>query len=449
MRAGSPRRLGGPSKTPGRIFENLLIVGSQTGRRLRLAARRHPRLRRAHRRAGVDVPHRAAPRRVRLRDLAGECARVRRRRQQLGRDDASIAKHGLVFVPLGSPTHDLYGADRVGDNLFGNSLVALDARTGTRKWHFQTVHHDLWDYDLAAAPKLLTVRHQGATRRHRRAGGQDRIPLRVRAPDRQAAVADRRAARSRKSEVPGEVSVADAAVPDQAGSRSRGSRSRRRTSTRSWLPEEQASAETGRARGRQRRPVHAVERQAHPTSSSPAPGAARTGAAPRPIPPPACSTCAASRCRAIARCRCVKPAASDAPAIKGGAARATGLRRPSSRSCSACHGPGAMPMRSPATLGAENFRKLVRQGQSQMPPFPEAVLPGERLEALEAYLLTLAHDPTKATAATRTRRCGCRRIRRAIRARTCATPARSRRAGTPATACPRPGRRSRSSSPMT
>src|SRR4030095_7704583 len=51
--------------------------------------------------------------------------------------------------------------DRAGDNLFGNSLVALDARTGKRLWHFQTVHHDLWDYDLASAPKLLTVRHNG------------------------------------------------------------------------------------------------------------------------------------------------------------------------------------------------------------------------------------------------------------------------------------------------
>ena len=54
-----------------------------------------------------------------------------------------------------------YGADRAGDNLFGNCLVALDARTGKRLWHFQVVHHDLWDYDLASAPKLLTVRHDG------------------------------------------------------------------------------------------------------------------------------------------------------------------------------------------------------------------------------------------------------------------------------------------------
>ncbi len=70
-------------------------------------------------------------------------------------------EHGLVFVPLGSPTYDYYGADRIGDNLFGNCLVALDARSGERKWHFQTVHHDLWDYDLAAAPQLIEVVHEG------------------------------------------------------------------------------------------------------------------------------------------------------------------------------------------------------------------------------------------------------------------------------------------------
>jgi quinoprotein glucose dehydrogenase len=68
------------------------------------------------------------------------------------------AQHGIVFFPTGSPTHDLYGADRAGNNLFGNCLLALDARTGKRLWHFQTVHHDLWDYDLTAAPKVLTVR---------------------------------------------------------------------------------------------------------------------------------------------------------------------------------------------------------------------------------------------------------------------------------------------------
>ena len=70
-------------------------------------------------------------------------------------------KRGIAYFPLGSPTYDLYGADREGDNLFGNCLLALDVRTGKRLWHFQMVHHDLWDYDLTASPNLLTVKHNG------------------------------------------------------------------------------------------------------------------------------------------------------------------------------------------------------------------------------------------------------------------------------------------------
>ena len=68
---------------------------------------------------------------------------------------------GIVYIPTGSATPDFYGGDRVGANLFANSLVALDALTGTRRWHFQTVHHDLWDRDLPAAPNLVTVTHEG------------------------------------------------------------------------------------------------------------------------------------------------------------------------------------------------------------------------------------------------------------------------------------------------
>jgi quinoprotein glucose dehydrogenase len=70
------------------------------------------------------------------------------------------AKRGIVYAPLGAPTSDFYGADRPGDNLYGNALVALDARTGEKKWHRQLVHHDIWDYDLAAPPALFDI-HQG------------------------------------------------------------------------------------------------------------------------------------------------------------------------------------------------------------------------------------------------------------------------------------------------
>ncbi len=71
------------------------------------------------------------------------------------------ARRGMVFLPLGSPAYDFYGADRKGRNLFGNSLVALKAETGKLLWHFQTVHHDIWDYDLPAQPVLAMVRRDG------------------------------------------------------------------------------------------------------------------------------------------------------------------------------------------------------------------------------------------------------------------------------------------------
>ena len=70
-------------------------------------------------------------------------------------------ERGIVFVPTGSTVTDWYGADRVGDNLFSDSLLALDAATGERRWHFQGVHHDVWDLDFPAPPVLLTVTSGG------------------------------------------------------------------------------------------------------------------------------------------------------------------------------------------------------------------------------------------------------------------------------------------------
>lgn len=70
-------------------------------------------------------------------------------------------KRGIAYFPTGSATYDFYGADRIGANLFGDCLLALDARTGKRLWHFQAVHHDLWDYDNTSAPQLITVEHKG------------------------------------------------------------------------------------------------------------------------------------------------------------------------------------------------------------------------------------------------------------------------------------------------
>ncbi|MCC7008520.1 MAG: PQQ-binding-like beta-propeller repeat protein [Acidobacteria bacterium] len=70
-------------------------------------------------------------------------------------------ERGIGYFPTGSPTYDFYGADRAGQNLFGNCLIALDLKTGKRLWHFQTIHHDLWDLDNVSAPQLVTVRQNG------------------------------------------------------------------------------------------------------------------------------------------------------------------------------------------------------------------------------------------------------------------------------------------------
>ena len=72
-------------------------------------------------------------------------------------------KRGMIFVPTASPKYNFYGANRPGSNLYGDSLLALDARTGKLIWYYQMVHHDIWDYDNATTPMLLTVRHNGRT----------------------------------------------------------------------------------------------------------------------------------------------------------------------------------------------------------------------------------------------------------------------------------------------
>jgi quinoprotein glucose dehydrogenase len=70
-------------------------------------------------------------------------------------------KNAMVFAATGSASFDFFGVNRHGDNLFANSVVALDARTGTRKWHFQAIRHDVWDWDFPAAPTLVTVKRNG------------------------------------------------------------------------------------------------------------------------------------------------------------------------------------------------------------------------------------------------------------------------------------------------
>ena len=161
MRIGDARPLGGPSKTPPRVFENLLFVGSLTGEGYGSA----PGDLRAYdvitgNLAWIfhTVPH---PGEFGYNSYKNTNAWKYVGGNNTWGEVTVDTKNGIVFFPTGSPTHDLYGGDRVGDDLFGNCLIALDAHTGKRLWHFQTVHHDMWDYDLTTAPKLLTVRHDG------------------------------------------------------------------------------------------------------------------------------------------------------------------------------------------------------------------------------------------------------------------------------------------------
>ncbi len=123
---------------------------------------------------------------------------------------------GIAYIPFGTARYDFYGADREGDNLYGNSLVALDARTGKKLWHFQMIHHDLWDWDLPSAPKLLTIRQNGRNvdavaqpTKHGFVFVFDRVTGKPIWPIEERPVPQIRYTRRAR--------VADAAVPDQAG----------------------------------------------------------------------------------------------------------------------------------------------------------------------------------------------------------------------------------------
>jgi quinoprotein glucose dehydrogenase len=150
------------SNTPGKVFENLLLVGSATGEAYfsppgdlraydivtgKLAWQFH------------TVPHPGE---------FGYDTWPKDAWQYIGGTNTwgeitVDAERGIAYFPTGSATFDFYGADRPGANLFANCLIALNARSGERIWHFQNVHHDLWDYDNTSAPQLTTIKHNGKT----------------------------------------------------------------------------------------------------------------------------------------------------------------------------------------------------------------------------------------------------------------------------------------------
>ena len=226
------------SNTPGEIFENLIILGSATGE-------------------GYMSP----PGDIRAYDiLTGKLVwtfHTVPRPGEFGYDtwpkdackyiggtnnwgEMTIdTQRGIAYIPLGSPTYDFYGADRIGANLFGTSIVALDARTGKRLWHFQFVHHDLWDIDPSAAPQLTTIRHNGRNRDVVAVTGKtgwlyvfDRVTGEPIWP-----IEERPVPKSRDA---GRAELADAAAPDQARAYVRHTFAS--TTSIPYLPAEEAAA---------------------------------------------------------------------------------------------------------------------------------------------------------------------------------------------------------------
>lgn len=149
------------STTPGIIYKDMIIVGD---------------------RVNEEMP--AAPGHIRSYDVhTGKLRWIFHTIPQPGEpgfetwDDSTAYKHvggantwagfsldeekGILFAPVGSAVYDFYGGKRTGQNLYANSLLALDANTGKRIWHFQTVHHDMWDRDLPMAPALVTITKDG------------------------------------------------------------------------------------------------------------------------------------------------------------------------------------------------------------------------------------------------------------------------------------------------
>ena len=126
------------------------------------------------------------------------------------------AERGLVFVPTSSPSPDHYGGERLGANLYANAVWRCARRPAKVVWHFQVVHHDLWDYDVPAQPTLLTFTRRAPSRPGGGGGDQDGTPVRARSVDGRAALARRGAGRPEKYGARG-GGLPHPAVPGSAG----------------------------------------------------------------------------------------------------------------------------------------------------------------------------------------------------------------------------------------
>jgi quinoprotein glucose dehydrogenase len=286
-------------------------------------------------------------------------------------------KRAIGYFPLGSPTYDWYGADRIGADLFGDCLLALDLRTGKRLWHFQTVHHDLWDYDPATGPKLLTVRHNGkmvdivaqATKSgfvfvFGRVTGERLWPIEERPVP--------------KSEAPGEQSWPTQPVPTKPPAFAR------QKFTADDINPYVSEAEKARFREILRNAryegMFTPPNDKQDTIQLPADdGGSNWGNA-----------------AADPRSGVLFIRSADSPELKLKLTKRLPLRVPQSGTpeqrgravyaqlCQGCHGPDRNGVMSPKEIGLEKFKKIVTNGEGEMPAFND--LAPQHLEVLAAFI---------------------------------------------------------------
>jgi quinoprotein glucose dehydrogenase len=157
-----PAAINQQTRTPGRVFENLIVMGSATNQEYDSAP---GDIRAFDVRTGAQVwTFHTVPRpgEFGYDTWPPEAWKTVGGANNWG-EQSIDEKRGIVYVPTGSAKYNFYGGHRKGANLFADCLIALDVRTGKRLWHFQTVHHDIWDLDNNSSPQLTTIRHNGKT----------------------------------------------------------------------------------------------------------------------------------------------------------------------------------------------------------------------------------------------------------------------------------------------
>jgi quinoprotein glucose dehydrogenase len=364
------------SGTPGRVFENLIILGSSTGEGYgdppgdlraydvltgKLVWTFH------------TIPH---PDEFGYETWPKDAWKTTGGVNAWG--EISIdEKRGIAYFPLGSPTYDLYGADRKGANLFGDCILALDARTGKRLWHFQMVHHDLWDYDPTTAPKLMTVKHNGknvdivaqATKFgflyvFDRVTGQPLWPIEERPVP--------------KSDMPGEEAWPTQPFPTKPPPYARQKFTPEDINPfldpaeRAALKERLANARNeGLFTPQSRKETISTPGQLGGTNWCGTAADPQTGMLyVRTIDGPSSAT--------MSERSAVRAGENATPEQRGRAAFA--------QNCEVCHGADRSGVASPKVIGIDLFKQIVRNGQGQMPSFAESRLPSAELDAIAAYI---------------------------------------------------------------